>query len=465
MLADEPLELTDDVRVAAESEIGLDPALQSEQAQLVEPRDRRLERRLVRDVRERRSSPERECLPQRRGALDGSSRSSAWLPSYASRSNRWRSSAPLDDSQHVRRARESRSPPCRAPCGDPRRSPARGSRRSRAGRRPRDRRSGATPEPRCSAGRGAGRAQRVAWGRRVGPGARRRRPRAGPTGGTRRASADPTPADRPRALPPWLRSVRVAACANGSSSHRPASTSRSACSSFPGRGSERRTYPRRAPAHRRERYAPPRRRAHADAVPALPPLRHRRPARPHVARRRPPAGADLVLDRPARREPGARQPHGRSAQAALLRPARQPRREGDRGRVPGRVEGRLRLLPRPGGGRADSRRHDDRRADAGPTRADRAHVRGDRGGGAGDRPPLQLDLRDAAARRVPPRTGRDHAPRRARRGALQGARRGRPGPRSSSSTRPRASTTPSSSTRSRSARRSRTSGVPRRPPR
>ena len=37
-------------------------------------------------------------------------------------------------------------------------------------------------------------------------------------------------------------------------------------------------------------------------------------------RRRPCAG--LVLDRPARRQPGARQPDGRAAQAALLRPAR-----------------------------------------------------------------------------------------------------------------------------------------------
>ncbi len=54
---------------------------------------------------------------------------------------------------------------------------------------------------------------------------------------------------------------------------------------------------------------------------------------------------DLVLDRPARREPGTRQPDGHPAQAPLLRPARPSRREGDRGRLPGGLEGRLRLLP------------------------------------------------------------------------------------------------------------------------
>ena len=60
-------------------------------------------------------------------------------------------------------------------------------------------------------------------------------------------------------------------------------------------------------------------------------------------------------------------------------------------------------------------RHDDRRADAGAARADRAHLRGDRGRAARDRAPLQLDLDDAAARRLPARQGRDHRPRRPRR--------------------------------------------------
>ena len=54
--------------------------------------------------------------------------------------------------------------------------------------------------------------------------------------------------------------------------------------------------------------------------------------------------------------------------------------------------------------------------------ADRAHLRGDRGRAARDRPPLQLDLGDAAAGRLPARQGRDHRPRRPRHGALQGAR-------------------------------------------
>ena len=74
-------------------------------------------------------------------------------------------------------------------------------------------------------------------------------------------------------------------------------------------------------------------------------------------------------------------------------------------------------------GGPDPGRHDDRRADAGAARADRAHLRGDRGCAAGDRPPLQLDLRDAAPGRLPARQGRDHRPRGARDGALQGARR------------------------------------------
>ncbi len=110
----------------------------------------------------------------------------------------------------------------------------------------------------------------------------------------------------------------------------------------------------------------------------------------------------------------------------------------------------------------DPGRHDDRRADAGASRADRADVRGDRGGSARDRPPLQLDLGDPAARRVPTRPRRDHAssPSEAPRSAGRSpARRTR---RSSSSTRPRASTTPSSTTRSRSARPSPRSGGRRR---
>ena len=118
------------------------------------------------------------------------------------------------------------------------------------------------------------------------------------------------------------------------------------------------------------------------------------------------ARADLVLDRSARREPGARQPDGRGAQAALLRPARRARLQGDRGRLPGGVEDRLRLRAAPRRGRADPRRRDDRRPHAGAPGADRADVRGDRGCAARDRPPLQLDVGHAAARRLPPRPRR-----------------------------------------------------------
>ena len=84
------------------------------------------------------------------------------------------------------------------------------------------------------------------------------------------------------------------------------------------------------------------------------------------------------------------------------------------------------------------------------------------GARARDRPPLQLDVGDAAAGRLPARPGRDHRARGARDGALQAARGARRRRRSSSSTRPRASTTPSSTTRSRSARRSPPSGARRR---
>ena len=52
--------------------------------------------------------------------------------------------------------------------------------------------------------------------------------------------------------------------------------------------------------------------------------------------------------------------------------------------------------------------HDHRRPHAGPARAHRADVRGDRGCEARDRPPLQLDLGHAAARRLPARPGGHH---------------------------------------------------------
>ncbi len=103
--------------------------------------------------------------------------------------------------------------------------------------------------------------------------------------------------------------------------------SRPACSrlpsSFPARGSGALTYPTPDLSQRREESA------HSEEEPTMPmPYRKYRPyetvelpdrtlARPG-GRARP----DLVLDRPARRQPGARQADGRGAQAADVRPAR-----------------------------------------------------------------------------------------------------------------------------------------------
>ena len=142
-----------------------------------------------------------------------------------------------------------------------------------------------------------------------------------------------------------------------------------------------------------------------------------------MAGRRPRPPADLVLDRSARRQPGARRADGFVTQAGDVRPARPPRHQGDRGRFPLCVEDRLRLRPQPDRERADPRAHDDRGSHAGATGTDRADLRGDRGGAACDRPPLQLDLDHPAASRLPARQGRDHGTGHARHDALQEARR------------------------------------------
>ena len=147
--------------------------------------------------------------------------------------------------------------------------------------------------------------------------------------------------------------------------HAPA-CSRSAFS-FPARGSERPHIPTPCSRTHRERSALAKENA-TDGRPEVPPLRHRRAARPHLAGRRPRASADLVLDRPPRRKPGARQPDGRAAQAAVLRPARPARGQGDRGRLPLGVEAGLRLLPDARRGGADPR----------PTRRSRCSPRPDR---------------------------------------------------------------------------------------
>ena len=62
---DQRLELGDELGVAPEREIRLDPLLERDGAQLLEPRDLGLGERLVEEVGERRAAPERERLAQR----------------------------------------------------------------------------------------------------------------------------------------------------------------------------------------------------------------------------------------------------------------------------------------------------------------------------------------------------------------------------------------------------------------
>ena len=153
-----------------------------------------------------------------------------------------------------------------------------------------------------------------------------------------------------------------------------------------------------------------------------------RPTRPSTCPTAPgPTGrrarAGLVLDRPARRQPGARQADGRPrasrrCSTCCVALGVKEIEVGFPSASKTDFEFVRRLVEEdliPG-------RHDDRGAHAGAAGADRAHLRGDRGRAPGDRAPLQLDLRDAAPRRLPARQGRDHRSRRARDGALQGAR-------------------------------------------
>ena len=60
MLGDEPLELADDVTVATELEIGVDPLRNCGEPELVQPPDLRLREILERELRERRSPPRLE---------------------------------------------------------------------------------------------------------------------------------------------------------------------------------------------------------------------------------------------------------------------------------------------------------------------------------------------------------------------------------------------------------------------
>ncbi len=60
VLGDERLELSDQLVVAPECEVGVDPELHRCQPDLLEPGDRRLGEALVGEVRERRASPQRQ---------------------------------------------------------------------------------------------------------------------------------------------------------------------------------------------------------------------------------------------------------------------------------------------------------------------------------------------------------------------------------------------------------------------
>ena len=86
-----------------------------------------------------------------------------------------------------------------------------------------------------------------------------------------------------------------------------------------------------------------------------------------------------------------------------------PRLQGDRDRFSGRVADRLRLRPQADRRAADSGRRHGPGADAGPRAADPAHVRGAARRPARDRPPVQLDVDDAAPRGVRASTARASA--------------------------------------------------------
>ena len=64
VLAHQPLELGDQLGVAANREIGVEAQLERDQPQLFQPGDRVRRKRLVAEVRQRLSPPERERLPQ-----------------------------------------------------------------------------------------------------------------------------------------------------------------------------------------------------------------------------------------------------------------------------------------------------------------------------------------------------------------------------------------------------------------
>ena len=116
VLGDQCLELSDQLVVAPEREVGVDPQLQRCQPDLLEPGDRRLGEALVDEVRERWSSPQSEGVaePLRRIGRKAASQQASSLRRPAARSggDRARRARPGRRS----RALSSSAGPAEAPC-------------------------------------------------------------------------------------------------------------------------------------------------------------------------------------------------------------------------------------------------------------------------------------------------------------------------------------------------------------
>ena len=80
VLRDQRLELADQLGVAAEREVGLDPLLERRQPQILQPPGLDSGKRLLAELRQRRPPPERERLAQTADARAGSPAASASRP-------------------------------------------------------------------------------------------------------------------------------------------------------------------------------------------------------------------------------------------------------------------------------------------------------------------------------------------------------------------------------------------------
>ena len=94
MLAHQRLQLGHDLGVTAERQVGLEPQLERDQPQLLQPRDLVARERLVLEIRQRRPPPERQRLTQRRAASSAAPAASSVRPRSSRLSKRSRSSAP-----------------------------------------------------------------------------------------------------------------------------------------------------------------------------------------------------------------------------------------------------------------------------------------------------------------------------------------------------------------------------------